>query len=365
MLKEIGSDFWISPEDLKVLGVSSKISLSAQEGCQDQVWLSTGRSAIKLALSQTKVAKRGRKVALVPAYTCETVLQPFIEMQYELRFYDIDACLRTSSETLIGLLGRVRADVFLFHHYFGFNTISGIEAVIDFAREHNIVTIEDCTQSMYSSFVKSSADYHVGSIRKWCGVADGAYLISKDSAIEWKPRQYDKSLEQAQLQASLAKYRYIVEEVGEKEDFLNQYRRSKEILELQREPYAISPLSIHIQRTLDLDELKGKRHANYVLLLNGKCWSEHIYPILQNLTEEVVPLYFPIWVADRSSLQKYLASHAVYAPVIWPKPECCTTFSQDTEELYQHMLCIPIDQRYSGEEMKYVIKTISSYDERS
>lgn len=359
MLREIGSNFWLLPEDVENSNKDNPESLSAWQGAVDSVWLSTCRSAIKLLLSQCGVESR---VALVPAYTCETVIAPFVERGYQLEYYEVNQELMTPGREIIRLLEKTGASLFLFHHYFGFKTISDIGSVIEYAKTHDIVTVEDCTQSMYSDFDKSSSDYEVGSIRKWCGVPDGAYLMSRRRQVQGKPVYYDCELEEAMKEAELAKYHYMVNGEGKKEHFLDLYRKAKQTLDHQTKAYAISPLSLSLQMNLDKDHLKRQRRANFSHLLSRSSWSRSIYPIFRDIPEGVVPLYFPVWVANRSGLQSHLAAHAIYSPIIWPKPSVCPHFGISTESLYDHMLCIPIDQRYGLEEMEYIVQNINDYE---
>lgn len=356
---EIGSDFWLLPEDVENRNKDSLEPPCARQDIVDSVWLSTCRSAIKLALTQCDVENR---VALVPAYTCETVLAPFVDSGYRLVYYEVNEALMTPGAEIISLLEESKSSLFLFHHYFGFETISDIGSVIEYAKTHDIVTIEDCTQSMYSAFDKSLSDYEVGSIRKWCGMPDGAYLMSRSHQIQGKPVLNDCELEESMKEAELAKYHYMIHGEGEKEHFLDLYRKAKKTLDHQTNAYTISPLSLSLQKNLDKDHLMRQRRANFSHLLSRPKWSESVYPVFRELAEGVVPLYFPIWVADRADLQSHLAAHAIYCPIIWPKPSVCPTLGVSTESLYDHMLCIPIDQRYGREEMEYIVKHINCYE---
>lgn len=363
MYKEIGSNFWVAPNDQITLRDVQLKRPSTVFGTSDYVWLSTCRSGIRIALELDEKNSKAEKVALLPAYTCDTVLQPFRDLGYTLTYYDVDMYLHIDGVELIKRLEETKARVFLFHHYFGFETISSIEEVVTYAREHKITTIEDCTQSMYSLFPKSESDYQVGSIRKWCGVLDGAYLAAKDQPINHKPTSYDRELESAMLRASLDKYRYIAEDEGEKGTFLSEYRVAKSILDSRgTTPYAISPISASVQCQLDRRLLEQSRRNNYRYLLSADCWTENCRPIFDELPPDVTPLYFPLWVSDRTSLQRFLADHSIYAPIIWPKPRICPPFGESTDNLYDHMLCIPIDQRYGDEEMNYISATLNAYE---
>jgi len=72
-------------------------------------------------------------------------------------------------------------------------------------------------------------------------------------------------------------------------------------------------------------------------------------------------LYFPVLVDDRAAFQKYLVSNAIYAPVVWPKDDNQPMQCEGAENAYQHLLCVPIDQRYDADDMNRIIEVINSY----
>ena len=120
----------------------------------------------------------------------------------------------------------------------------------------------------------------------------------------------------------------------------------------------MSETSAKVQANLDKENLKRKRRENFRLLeefLKG--------PIQKVFTlgSKEVPLYYPIVVKDRASLQKHLVSNAIYAPVVWPKDEIQPVQCDGAENAYQNLLCIPIDQRYDTDDMNRVVETINGF----
>ena len=55
-------------------------------------------------------------------------------------------------------------------------------------------------------------------------------------------------------------------------------------------------------------------------------------------------------------------ANRIYAPVVWPKADCCPEVDKDSEYVYEHILCIPIDQRYDVDDMERVVKVIKSIE---
>ena len=117
-----------------------------------------------------------------------------------------------------------------------------------------------------------------------------------------------------------------------------------------------------ITNKLTLDAWHRQRRDNYRTLYNYSNWGKIGYPYFKVLQE--VPLYFPLNVKnmERQDFQSYLAKNNVYCPIIWPIPKSVKTglISPELKEIRNNCLCFPIDQRYSKEDMEYIIKLLDS-----
>lgn len=361
MPSEIGSNFWIDPN--KELS-NMDLQPPKQFGCDgtDYVWLSTGRSATRFVIKTIEERNLSMvKRVLLPPFTCHTVIEPFIEAGYDIHYYDVDRKLNINIDAILDTAIAKKVSVVLYHRYYGFDTLTGNEKKLDDLRKYGIVIVEDCTQCLYSKFNKQGADYIFGSIRKWLGSPDGGFAVCANGIFTDKPTQYDDKLEKAKVMASNNKYKYIFNCEGDKSLFLQQYRDAEDILNQQKGWYAIGEMSAKIQSNLDVTELISKRQDNFkTLLINfPKCYK--IEPLFNKLDVEAVPLYFPILVKDRSSLQQLFVKNEIYAPVVWPKPVCQAEVCEGAEYLYEHLLCIPVDQRYDKVDMMRVISVMKEY----
>ena len=361
MHSEIGSNFWLNPhENLRDLPLGTP----SQFGCEgsDYVWLSTGRSAIRFVVQAIeKDHPDVRKTVVLPPFTCHTVIEPFIEAGYETHYYEVDEKLGTTAERILQCVDIHHPSMILFHRYYGFDTIQDVNELCNELRDKGVFTIEDCTQCLYSIFPRSNADFFVGSIRKWVGTPDGGFAVCREGAFMGKPTETDVELETAKTKASFAKYRFLFEHQGDKASFLQQYREAEDILASRTVFYTVSAFSASVQSNLDVQFLKKRRRQNYKTLLQELLFSSEIQPLFSQMDNDAVPLYLPVFVKDRSSLQAQLAQHAIFAPVVWPKADCLGSVCDEAESLYQHLLCIPIDQRYDEEDMLRIAKTINNF----
>lgn len=361
MHKEIGSNFWFSPEEADATAaVTSPLTpeVFGYHGT-DFVFLSTGRSAISFVIKTIEERNPAvKKIVCVPSFSCHTVYEPFISAGYKVVPMPMDRNMRSAGYEIEKSVIESGAGIVLLHRYFGFDTLPGIEATIDRLRHGGVVIIEDCTQSLYSDFAPINGDYHIASIRKWCGVPDGGFAVCAEGIFNDKPLESDLYLESLKREASELKYRYMVDSVGEKQVFLDRYGKAEAALDAQTAYFRISPLSERIQTGLNVDEVRVARRDNYTRLLAGLNGIEGVTPVFSELGDDVTPLYFPVYCDDRLNIQLLLRNHDIYAPIIWPKNTICPTVCAETEYAYDHMLCIPIDQRYDCDDIDRIIKVL-------
>lgn len=361
MYKEIGSDFWLNRYDELE---NKEISLDfLQLNISDVAFISTGRSAISFVLEHIKISE-DKKVVLLPPFTCHTVIEPFINAGYKVFYYSIDRNLKCSRESFLEDIERYQPSVVLVHGYFGFDNLSSIKDVILDIRKSGVIVIEDITQTMYSKFEHIKADYYVCSFRKWTALPDGGCAISINKPFTYKPVKVNKNLQEAKLKAFHAKYLYIYKDIGNKNEFLKMFRAAEQILCDQHDLFAMSDVSKKIQGNLKIDFIRERRRDNFQVLSKGLASISFIEPVFNNLPEDVVPLYFPVYVKhNRNELQKYLAENNIYAPIVWPKPiQCEGLVTSETNWIYDHILSIPCDQRYGSDDMRRIVQNIIDFN---
>lgn len=359
MRNEIGSNFELNPEiSLDCYGSTLGIEFLELKG-NDSAFLSTGRGAENFVLAT--ISERNpdiRKVALIPPFTCHTVIEPFIKHGYKVISYQIDSALNVNLNKFRESLIASEAQVVLVHRYFGFDTLKGFEEIIDEFSPKGIVFIEDITQCIYSGFDSLPVDYIIGSLRKWACLPDGGFAICKTGVFMNKPSNYDRELERLKLEASYAKYEYLHNNIGEKQHYLDLFRKAEQQLDLEVSYFHISPASVAIQKSLDLPMLKKKRRDNYRRLYEELKGSDMLQILTPELTEADVPLYFVISLKEREELQNHLRLHDIYAPIVWTKAEVCPEICNEAQSIYESVLCLPIDQRYGENDMERILNVI-------
>jgi dTDP-4-amino-4,6-dideoxygalactose transaminase len=359
MICEVGSDFWeynITP------GKESSISINGIGKYKEQKLFVSGRNAIQ---ALCKRLSSSSKTVLLPAFTCNTVIQPFVKAEWRIEYYNIKCDLTIDEENLMGLAEKINPCLILVHGYFGFNTLEKSSSILKELREKGIIIVEDTTQAFFSSFKKTIADYYVSSLRKWFAVSDGGLLVSVNDYMNIDYEGDKSEIVGIARDAFNTKAQYIkYQQPDLKNEFIKKYSNLKQIID---ECNIICPMTKEAQQAFsnaDLENMIYKRRENYNLLLNGLKDNTLLDCIFRDLPEDVVPLYFPVYIGykeHRRAFQQFLADSNIYCPIVWPKPEEYTKDNEIALYIYEHILCIPCDQRYDEDDIKWVIACINEF----
>ena len=350
MLSEIGSNFWEYSIDEKNKNTKFFWDDSEHKVCL----LKSGRNAIK---ALCRCMETQNKRVMLPIYTCDTVIQPFIDEGWNVYFYRINKDLTINIENFQYTYEKTNPKIVFIHSFFGFDTIGNDCSLLKQCKTKGSIIVEDMTQSLFSSHYLSFADYYVTSFRKFLAIPDGGALISSNDIPLLNIRPANKSIVDVALEAFELKKNYFVHaDKNLKEQFREKYQELNCLIGENDSLKEISDISYKIINSCDRVSISLKRRFNYTYIYDSLKEYTWIKPVLSEVKEEICPLYLPVYVENRKELQSFLAERNIYCPVIWPKSKHITEMDDDSQYMYEHMLCIPIDQRYGMDEMN-VIKT--------
>lgn len=359
MLREIGSDFWSNIEyetkrEFRIEGI----------GCyQWKQFYISGRSAIRAFARNVKVSTRR---VLIPAFNCETVIVPFEKEGWEIAYYGVHTDLRPNKQNLAECIEHFQPSVVLVQSYFGFDTVSGLEEIIALCKEKGILVLEDLTQCLFSDFKKTEAQYYVSSLRKFIAIPEGGILLSRGGSVDGEIREAVPDIAEAAKETFGLKKKYIDGDVSiSKEEFLKKYRELKSLISEYSDVYKMNVLSKEILYRVDGQELRKSRRDNYKLLYGELKSVSWLTCIFENPKQTETPLYFPIYIHcsdKRKEVQSYLSSENIYCPIIWPRYMGQSEIDDDSNYIYDHILCIPCDQRYGAEEMQRIVQVIKKIE---
>ncbi len=321
----------------------------------------SGRNAIK---SLCKHLLDTHKRVLLPNYTCNTVIQPFIDEKWVIDYYNVKQDFTIDEESLLNKISQFDPSVVFVQSYFGFNTLASFKNRLNEIKTQGITVIEDVTHSLFSDFDKCDADYFIASLRKFFAIPNGGVIFTQVESDDLLPAHDDDRVAQLAFKAFDLKKSYMENKSTEKEEFRRAYSDLQTVIEDNNDIVGIAEESIDVWNNVDFGNISNKRRSNYKHLIKFLHIPEITVPLAE-LGDDVVPLYFPILLRNsivRDELQKYLISFNIYCPIIWGKPTAITQES-DYNLLYDMILCIPVDQRYTENDMQIVINLIKSFFE--
>lgn len=385
---EIGSVYEINPQAVERadLKKARRLMLGGVEKYKKQniVYTASGREAISLALySLEKEIPQVCKKCLMPAYMCDTVFIPFEKAGWELVFYHVGKDMKANLQELERLVTEHTPGMLFVHSYYGVDTWEHLRPTLKRYQRDGLLLMEDVTQSYYLQ-TDYTADYIVGSLRKWYAVTDGGF-VATDRLLVPKLLEHGEEFAHRRLNMQTRKWQYLkeiqsrpafdamekqewVEKVlprltKEKEGYLAENRQLEEELDHYKKPAAVSQLASNMLMLEDEKACEERRKTNYGILYKGLKDKRTITLIFPECTTGTAPLYFPVYMEDRDELQRYLREQDIYVPVLWPVGnENGNCLSEDEQYIFSHLAAIPLDQRYGEEDMKRIVDVINEYE---
>ncbi len=324
----------------------------------------SGRSAISAIIEDIEKKTENRS-CLIPAYTCDTVVVPFTLKGWRVRFYQLNENLEPSEEELSDLISEFNPSVIFTILYYGNDSIRKLRGFLKkWEEDEQHFCVEDLTQALFffGNLKMEKArkmKYQTASLRKWFPISDGGV-----STLYTEPK-YTKKLEpkytEIQNKAQKMKRLFLKGEDVSKDELLSYHRIAENALDERYEVLPIGTESYHALRLIDWKKIYDARHENAFYLKDRlKVFSE-IEAFLE-FDEAAAPLYVPIIVKDREVLQKYMSEHGVFLPVLWPIPdEVGDELNSYLKKVYENLLAIPCDHRYSIEDMEHIVELFEEF----
>lgn len=321
-------------------------------------WLRSGREALHLA-ALTEKPPGDAPLVLLPAYCCESMVDPFEKAGWEVDFYPLNADLTADLDSLRHLLALRGPAAVLTMNFFGssstWETVSCIRRI-----SGTCLIVEDfshCTFSFASVF-NPAVDCYVSSIRKSVGVCDGAVLVSRRlpdvSFLLDEETDFVRVRKDSQKRKALYSYS---KNPGQKAIFYPQLCLQEEMLEHFTGVHRISETGMAMLKTLNGEQIRYARQKNMAHLLASLQDRVRTIPGIGKCLGGA-PFSMPILVDDRDAVQKRLADQGVYAPVLWPIRDAARRVCAVSAEMADTMLSLPIDQRYTFDDVEDIARII-------
>lgn len=313
-------------------------------------------------LSVIRTATCKNMTALLPAYTCQTVIDPFVQEGWNCCYYPVDKELRIEAQAFLELLERCRPGMVVVHPYFGMELNDAELRLLQAAKDRGCLVMEDLTQCILSDKNLPQVDYYVGSLRKWLGIPDGAFLRLGEQEQDIS-EQFEEYTAFAQPQADAMYLRGLYFESGDieiKEISRRLNKCAEDIGDGHLSLHRMSDLSKQIAAYADWENLKLRRMENFRYLhKNASKCQGLITPTCKDISAlTTAPLYYPVYVENRGELQRKLAQKRIYAPVLWPVETKDVLVNETVVWIYEHILMLPCDQRYDITDIQRILDEI-------
>lgn len=295
----------------------------------DVVALNAGRYAIAYAVQEA-----GWDCIHLPYYICDTVETAIRESLPDIRIqrYHVDKNLLPDSVTLLPNEG------LLWVNYFGIQPDHVIDEMVE--RFHGQLLIDN-TQSFFTRPRKEA--WQVYSCRKFFGVCDGSYVIHENIHRRALPQQFS-SLHAAHLLHSLeygTNYSYALNK--ENEERLCHCGMG-----------AMSPLTTTILGAVDYSDVNRRRTEN-MEALHQILGPHNLLPISRPMPAMSYPFLY-----SGEGLREKLVQNKIYVPKLWEETSCNKDASPWEVFLSEHLCTLPVDQRYSIEDMNTIGNFVST-----
>ena len=308
-------------EIMEAIGGYFELELRHGEHYHEQaIRLNSARNCFEYIL----LARRYKKVYM-PYYTCEVMLQPLLKYGIPYEFYSINEALEPNKT--IKLLPN---EAFLYTNYFGLKQ----DCVERLASIYKTQLIIDNAQAFFTPRIDSIDTFY--SPRKFFGVPDGGYLytdctLNHDFLI-------DKSCD---------RIGHLVNRIEEGAEVgYAAFRKADDSLDNQ--PIRkMSKLTEQILQSIDYEYIRNQRRDNFNILQNE----------LNNINLFSFSLIYPYYAKD-IDLKSQLIKKRVFVATYWPNVEKWCVADTWEYQLAEHLVAMPIDQRYGVKEMKKIVTLI-------
>lgn len=295
---------------------------------KDAISLNSARNCFEYVL-----LARGYRKVFIPYYTCEVMLQPLNKHHISYEFYSINEQLEP--QNIISL----KADeAFLYTNYFGLkqacveklSTIYGHQLIVDNA------------QAFYAPRILGIDTFY--SPRKFFGVADGGYLYT-DCLLD----------EIFSQDSSFKRMQHLLQRIdeGAEAGYLTFRKNDNEI---DNQPIrSMSSLTSRILSSVDYDDIQRRRVINYEYFHKQLGTFNRLHLKRDN---DAVPMVYPYYT-DRASLRARLIKEKIFVATYWSNVlKWCKDGNQLERYFVDHIIPLPIDQRYINVNIKKIINLI-------
>ncbi|MDI6759289.1 MAG: GNAT family N-acetyltransferase [Candidatus Brocadiaceae bacterium] len=328
------------------------------------IFFKDGRTALLKGLRLCGFATE--EVILIPAYVCGSVVSTIEQAGLRVRFYEVKENLEPDFKDLESK--STGASALLIIHYFGFS--QPLDKVLRFCSEKGLLLIEDCAHALFSRVggrpLGTFGAFGIFSLRKTLPLPDGGMLLlNTERAVEAKNigKGYSISptvslLEKwVEFKTGLSLRSYLLQNDRLRNGYIRRDSKKEVIPE-----NTISTISLRLFREVKVEEIVNKRRENYNYYLKSLADRKDLQVLFPELTEGVCPVGFPVLIANRDGVYKWLLRKGINLRTFWDvlPEEVYSSGYPEARKLSEHILILPTHQSLKEEHLDYVIKQFTT-----
>jgi hypothetical protein len=259
------------------------------------------------------------------------MLEPLKRNNIEFSYYYLDKNLEPLIPSSMN-----STDFFLYTNYFGIrqDTVRSLSLKLD-----NLII--DNSMAFYAPQLKDVDTFY--SARKFFGVSDGAYLYT-DGTLEYE------------LEDDFSHHRMLHLfkriELGANKAY-NDFLEND--LTLYNQPIRkMSAVTKLILSGTDYSKYKTIRERNFLFLHHTL---QQFNELHLNVSDTNGPMFYP-FLLDYEKLRNKFIESKIYVPTLWKNTLNTAKINSFEHYLTRNLFALPIDQRYSLEDMQFILNTI-------
>lgn len=300
----------------------------------DGYCVNSGRNALELILRNIREISR----LWIPYYTCDVILEPIEKLGIQYSFYHVNQDLELSDA-----LDLQAGEYILLTNYFGIKDLY----VSEMASKYGERLIVDNSQAYFSDPVEGIKTFY--SPRKFVGVPDGGIAIIPGTEIDMSAYEQDYSYDRCS---------HLLKRIdlGATEGYADFKQNS---LVLKKQPIRrMSRLTSAVLRSVDFESVKETRLSN-LRFLHENLRDCNILRCVNEAMNSTCPMVYPyIHSCIDSPIRQQLIQNKIFVAAYWPNVQDWCREGDVENCLYSGIIPLPIDQRYSLNDMSRILNTL-------
>lgn len=284
-------------------------------------------NTVKASISLIK-QDLGSEEIYVPYYLCPNVIAEIEKNFSVIHFYNIN-------NNLLPKINNLENKIVYIVNYFGVMDNSLKRFVYS---NKNTIFIIDNAHSFYCKPIISNNVYNLYSCKKFFGVPDGGYLITKKIMHTPYKDSFSNSISN-----------YLIKSLEEGTN--SCYKDKKEVDSYINNNYSgISVFSKKLMEKINYKKIKRIRHRNFKIYQKAFKKINHI-----KCEKKSIPYVYPLNVGI--NIKNELINQKIYVPTLWNMNENEDKIKFETF-LKNNTIFLPLDQRYDVNDIEFIIAVV-------